>query len=121
VLLGCFLAPGEDTLTVRGIVLTDAGVPIAGASVELLYREPFSSYTEGIRLAVTETGADGRYTITLGPPRTHDTSGCSSLLIAVEVPGYTQVVPHGVGDNGGATCQEGTTEVGPIRLVTLDG
>jgi hypothetical protein len=53
VLLGCFLAPGEDTLAVRGSVLPDAGASIAGATVELLCREPYTSQTQGVRLTVT--------------------------------------------------------------------
>lgn len=120
-LLGCFLAPGEDTLTVRGSVVSDVGAPIAGATVELLYREPFTSHTQGVRLAVTSTSADGRYSIVLEPPRTHNTGNCSSLLLTVTAEGYTQIVPNGVGDNGGAGCDEGTIELLPIRMVTLDG
>lgn len=120
-LSGCFLAPGEDALTVRGIVLSDADAPIAGATVELLYREPFTSYTQGARLAATSTSADGRYSIVLELPRTYASANCGSLLLAVEAPGFTQIVPHGVGDNGGASCNEGTIEPSPIRMVTLDG
>ena len=61
-LLACFLEPGENTLVVQGVVLSDSGAPIAAATVELIYRAPISSWSEITRLGASNTGSAGRFT-----------------------------------------------------------
>lgn len=118
--VGCFLAPGEDTLSVSGVVLSESGAPIPDASVALLYRAPFTSWSDGVEIGVANTNSEGRYVIVLGPPRTHSTANCGSLLVSVQAPGYIQPIPQGIGSTVEGTCEEGTVEVTPILMSTVD-
>jgi hypothetical protein len=117
-LAGCFLEPGEDTLVVRGAVVSDpTGAPLPGANVELWVRMPFAAWNEpGQRLGNAITDGEGRYTIVVGPPRTADTGACGLLGVTAALEGFSLGnVPHGVAAIEGG-CQEGETEAATIRL-----
>ncbi|MGE5927897.1 MAG: carboxypeptidase-like regulatory domain-containing protein [Gemmatimonadota bacterium] len=120
-LTSCFVEPGEDTLVVRGAVVSDpTGAPLPGAHVELRVRMPFAAWNEpGHRLGSAITDGEGRYTIVVGPPRTADTGACGLLGVTAALEGFSLGnVPRGVAAIEGG-CQEGDTEAATIRLLPV--
>ena len=116
---GCFLAPGENTLIVNGLVVSAATeAPLPGARVVLVDLPVFAAWDEpGRRIGEATTDGDGRYTIVVAPPLNDDTSGCATLAVSATLAGYssTSVRPGVAAIEGG--CHEGETEAGTIRLV----
>lgn len=115
---GCFLEPGEDTLTVRGSIVADAtGAPIPDVRVELIYRPVLSPWNEpGQLLGEAATNGEGRYAIVVAPPRTQNTGSCRSLYVRASMAGYSHLdVPYPVTAIEGG-CHEGETEAVTIRM-----
>ena len=119
VLLGaCFLAPGEDTLIVTGLVVSDAsGGPLPDAQVVLRDFPVFAAWDEpGRRIGEAVTNGAGRYRIVVTPPLNDDTSGCATLGVSATLSGYShENVRHGVVSIEGG-CHEGETEARTIRM-----
>lgn len=115
---GCFLAPGEATLIVTGLVVSDAsGAPLPDAQVVLWDFPVFAAWHEpGRRIGEASTNSAGRYRIIVTPPLNDDTSGCATLGVSATLPGYShENVRHGVASIEGG-CHEGATEARTIRM-----